>query len=210
MVKKSLIIIFIILLADQVFKIWIKTHMYLGEEYNVFGNWFLLHFTENNGMAFGMEFAGSTGKIALSIFRIFAVGGIGYLIGISVKKKENFWVILSWSLIFAGAMGNIIDSCFYGMIFDKSGYFPTQVAQFMPPEGGYSDFLHGKVVDMLYFPLIDITPQQAPWLPNFLFGDDGHFLFFRPVFNIADTSISLGVILLLVLQFFGRKNFFVS
>lgn len=199
--KKAAIIIFLVLLVDQILKVWIKTNMYLGEEITVAGDWFILHFTENNGMAFGLEYAGKAGKIALSLFRILAVVGIGYLIWRSVTKKEHQLLVVCWALIFAGAMGNIIDGSFYGLIFGESGYFPNQVAQAFPEQGGYAGLLFGKVVDMFYFPLVDITANDATWLPNFIFGNDGHFVFFRPVFNVADSAITVGVVLLLIYHF---------
>ncbi len=145
--SKSLLIIFLVLLIDQILKIWIKTHMYLGGEIPVIGNWFLIHFVENNGMAFGMEFAGNYGKIFLSVFRIVAVIGIGWYLLKLVKRDDiPMGFIACVSLIFAGAVGNIIDSAFYGLIFSESY---GQVAQLFPDGGGYATFLHGKVVDML-------------------------------------------------------------
>jgi len=196
-VKKALIIIFIILVLDQVFKFWIKTHMMIGQEYQVIGNWFLLHFTENEGMAFGMSIGGEFGKLILSIFRIIAVGAIGYYLYHLGKKKANFGLMLAIALILAGALGNIIDSAFYGLIFSHSSYHT--VATFLPEDGGYSNFLYGKVVDMLYFPLI--KGNFPDWLP--IWGGQD-FIFFRPVFNIADSSITIGVSLLLIFQ---RKFF---
>jgi signal peptidase II len=166
--------------------------MVLGEEIPVFGNWFIIHFTENRGMAFGMEFGGSFGKLFLSLFRIIAVGFIGYYLWTLIKKGASTGLILCLSLIFAGATGNIIDSAFYGLLFNES-YF--QVATLLPPEGGYGTFLHGKVVDMLYFPIIQTT--WPSWVP---FWGGQEFLFFRPVFNIADSSISVGVIALIFFQ----------
>lgn len=166
--------------------------MVLGEEIPVFGNWFIIHFTENRGMAFGMEFGGSFGKLFLSLFRIIAVGFIGYYLWTLIKKEASTGLIICLSLIFAGATGNIIDSAFYGLLFNES-YF--QVATFFPPEGGYGTFLHGKVVDMLYFPIIQTT--WPSWVP---FYGGQEFLFFRPVFNIADSSISVGVIALIFFQ----------
>lgn len=166
--------------------------MYLGQEYAIAGNWFIIHFTENNGMAFGMEFAGEYGKLFLSLFRIAAVGAIGwYLYGL-VKTRAHPVFITSIAMIMAGAMGNIIDSTFYGMIFSSSEY---QLAELFPPSGGYSSFLHGKVVDMFYFPIIKgVIPA---WVP--LWGGD-YFIFFRPVFNIADASITMGVVLIILFQ----------
>lgn len=205
--KKSIILIVLILIADQLLKFWIKTTMHLGEEITVVDDWFKIHFIENNGMAFGMQFAGEWGKLVLTLFRIVAVGGIGYLLWYLNKKQESKWLLLSWSLILAGALGNIIDSCFYGQLFSESGYFSSQVATFLPAEGGYAPFFHGKVVDMFYFPLIEISAESSSWLPNFLVGYDHQFIFFRPIFNIADAAISVGVALLLVLQIlFERKR----
>jgi len=195
--KKSILIIFLVLIADQVLKIWIKTHMTLGQEINVAGNWFILHFTENEGMAFGLTFGGAAGKLILSIFRIIAVIFIGYYIYRLRKRSPHPGLIISFSLIMAGALGNIIDSAFYGIIFSQSSYHT--VATMFPPEGGYNSFLHGKVVDMLYFPVIEtIMPE---WVP---FWGGEQFIFFRPVFNIADSSITTGVFLLLIFQ----KKFF--
>lgn len=184
--KKSLLIVFLILLADQAFKVWIKTNMYLGEEFPVIGNWFLIHFVENNGMAFGFEFAGEYGKIFLSVFRIVAVTAIAWYL-VKLVKKENvpMGFVVCVSLILAGAIGNIIDSAFYGLIFNESY---GQVATLFPEEGGYSSFLHGKVVDMLYFPLV--SGHYPQWLPGI---GGNEFLFFRPVFNIADSSITIGI-----------------
>jgi len=194
---KSLIIIFLILVADQVLKIWVKTTMALGDEFVVFEDWFTLHFVENNGMAFGFEFAGEYGKMFLSIFRIIAVIAIGwYLFKLAKQKDIPFGFIVSISLIFAGAIGNIIDSLFYGMIFEHSY---GQVSAIFPEGGGYEGFLHGKVVDMLYFPVI--KGFYPTWFP-FWGGQD--FIFFRPVFNIADSAITTGVLILILFQ----KKFF--
>lgn len=195
--NKSLIIIFLVLIADQILKFWIKTHLSLGDEIIIVKNWFILHFIENNGMAFGFEFAGEYGKMFLSIFRILAVVAIGWYLFRLVKQKEvPFGFIASISLIFAGAIGNIIDSMFYGLIFNHSY---GQVATIFPEAGGYAGFLHGKVVDMLYFPLIG--GQYPGWVPV-LGGTE--FLFFRPVFNIADSSITVGIFSILI---FYRKYF---
>jgi signal peptidase II len=170
--------------------------MMLGEEFNVLGNWFFIHFIENNGMAFGMELAGKFGKIILSVFRIIAVVGIGYYIHQLIKKNAPTGLVISVSLVLAGAIGNIIDSAFYGLIFNDS--YP-QVASLFPSEGGYAPFLHGKVVDMFYFPLIEgIFPD---WFP--VWGGK-HFVFFRPVFNIADSAITIGISIILI---FHRKYF---
>lgn len=190
---KPFLAIFLILLADQVLKFWIKLNMSLGQEFHILGDWFIIHFTENNGMAFGMEFGGEAGKLALTLFRIVAVCAIGYGVIHLVKHKYHRGLILNVALIFAGAMGNIIDSTFYGMIFSESTYF--QPARLFPIEGGYSSLFHGKVVDMFYFPIIEGTiPQWSPiWSGE-------NFIFFRPVFNIADAAISIGVIAILIFQ----------
>lgn len=175
--------------------------MSIGDSIYVFGEWFQLHFVENKGMAYGLEFGGDHGKLALSLLRIVAIIGIGYLIYRFSKEGKPTLLLVSMALIFAGAMGNIIDSAFYGLLFGNSEEF--QVAQFMPAEGGYTTFLHGNVVDMLYFPLVNAEFPQ--WFP-FWGGDD--FLFFRPVFNIADSSIFIGVLILIIFQnkFFGAVS----
>jgi signal peptidase II len=199
--KKAALIVILVLIADQVLKIWIKTHMTIGQEIPVLGNWFILHFTENEGMAFGMTFGGRTGKLLLSIFRIIAVIFIGYYIYRLRQKSPHPGLIVSFALIMAGALGNIIDSAFYGLIFNMSSYHT--VATLFPPDGGYNSFLHGKVVDMLYFPVIDTV--MPAWVP--IWGGET-FQFFRPVFNIADSSITTGVFLLLIFQkkFFAKKE----
>lgn len=191
----SVLIILLVLLADQILKVWIKTHMMIGEEYHVAGNWFIIHFTENNGMAFGLEFFGKAGKYMLSLFRVVAVVFISYYLTKLSKKEIPLGYLIAVSLILAGATGNIFDSAFYGLIFDHSHY---QVAQFMPEVGGYSSFLQGKVVDMFYFPIIEgHWPAWSPFRPT------EQFIFFRPVFNIADSAISVGMMLIL---FFYRKT----
>ncbi|MFA6950625.1 MAG: lipoprotein signal peptidase [Lentimicrobiaceae bacterium] len=199
--KKSLSIVFFILVLDQAVKFWIKTNMTLGQEFNVFGNWFIIHFTENPGMAFGFEFSGSYGKLILSLFRLIAITAlIVYMYNIT-RHKVSKGVLISLSLVLAGAIGNMIDSAFYGLVFSSSSYF--DVAQFLPPDGGYAPFLYGKVVDMLYFPVIEGNYPQ--WIP-FLGGNE--FQFFRPVFNISDSAITIGVIMMIIFQkqFFGKKE----
>ena len=170
--------------------------MTLGEGIPIFGNWFFIHFVENSGMAFGMKFGGSYGKLFLSLFRIAAVGAIAYYLWTLIRSKAKTGLVICLSFILAGAIGNIIDSAFYGMIFGDSLY---HVTSFMPQGGGYGTFLHGRVVDMLYFPVIQTTFPN--WVP---FWGGEEFVFFRPVFNIADSSISMGVITLILFQ----KRFF--
>jgi len=194
--KRARIIILLVLFFDQVVKIYIKTHLYLGQEIRVFGNWFIIHFTENYGMAFGLELGGSAGKFLLSIFRIAAVIGIGGYLRHLILQKRHSGLIISFSLIFAGAIGNIIDSAFYGMLFTESNF---QLAKLAPPGGGYASFLQGRVVDMLYFPIME--GHFPSWFP--IWGGE-EFIFFRPVFNIADSAISIGVFSLIIWQ----KKFF--
>jgi len=188
---KSILLVFIVLIIDQVLKIWIKTNMYLGQEHIIF-DWFRIHFIENEGMAFGMSFGGRIGKLFLSLFRIVAIFFIGWYIASLIKAKASQGLIMSVSLILAGALGNILDSAFYGLMFNDSIVF-GEVAQFVPFGTGYNSFLHGKVVDMFYFPLIN--GYFPTWLP--IWGGE-HFEFFRPVFNIADSAISVGVVVVLV------------
>ena len=190
---KVIALILIILIADQVLKIWIKTNMVIGQEFSLFGSWGIIHFLENEGMAFGMKLGGKYGKLILSVFRIIAIAGIGWFLNSLIKQKAHFGLILSVGAIFAGALGNMIDSAFYGMIFSESNYFQTAVM--FPPEGGYSSFLHGSVVDMFYFPIIDT--QLPEWSP-IRAGES--FIFFRPVFNIADSAITCGLISILLFQ----------
>lgn len=198
--KKPLIIAFLVLFIDQFIKIYIKTHFPLRHEIHVAGDWFILHFVENNGMAYGMEFGGRWGKLALTTFRIVAVGGIFWYLLDIIKKKEDKLYTICIALIFAGALGNIIDSAFYGVLFSDSNF---DVARFMPEEGGYSTFLHGKVVDMFYFPIIH--GHFPSWFP--IWGTE-EFIFFRPVFNFADASITVGVAIIILYQrrFFGKKK----
>ncbi|MBR3709985.1 MAG: signal peptidase II [Bacteroidales bacterium] len=184
----SFIIILAVLVIDQILKIWVKTHMELGQEIPVLGNWFKLLFVENPGMAFGWMGGGGAMKAFLSIFRIVAVVALFYLLFRLSKKNTKFGVMFGIALITAGAMGNIIDSVFYGEVFHYAGW------------------LHGKVVDMLYFPIIDIAREDNSWLPNFFFGPDGHFIFFRPIFNFADAAITVGVFYMILFQWKWMKS----
>lgn len=192
--RLPIVIILLVLILDQLFKIWVKSHMYLGESIPVFIDWFYLHFTENEGMAFGMTLGGNTGKLALSLFRIIAVIiMVIWLVRLAKKPRFDPWLAACLALIIAGAFGNILDSAFYGLIFSPSHYH--QAATLFPAEGGYTGFLHGKVVDMLYFPIIEsYYPGWVPWVG----GEE--FIFFRPVFNLADSSITVGVSLLIIFQ----------
>ena len=156
-------------------------------------SWGRIHFVENEGMAFGIELPGNYGKLILSLFRIAAVGFLFYYLKLLIRAKASFGLVACFGLILAGALGNILDSAFYGAIFSKSPFHSLEVATLFPPEGGYADFLHGKVVDMFYFPMFSGTFPE--WLP--VWGGEG-FLFFRPVFNVADASITVGVISLLL------------
>lgn len=200
--KKLQVVVFIllILIADQALKFYIKTHYHLGEEHKVLGNWFRLHFVENPGMAWGWRLGGEWGKIALSVFRMIAVVfGVWYINKI-INEKHKTGFVVCVALIFAGAFGNLIDSMFYGIFFERSIDPNTDggvanVARFLNGGGGYAGFLHGNVVDMLYFPLIRSTwPSWIPWV-----GGES-FEFFSPVFNIADASISVGLIIILLFQ----------
>lgn len=186
----------IVLFADQVLKIYIKTHFSIGEEINVMGTWFRLHFLENEGMAFGMKFGEHYGKIFLTLFRLVAViWGFYFIQTTLIKQKYKNGLILCSSLILAGAMGNLIDSLFYGKIFENSSFHTSNIARLVPWGQGYGELLHGKVVDMLYFPMLHGTFPS--WLP--IWGGQ-EFEFFRPVFNLADFAISFGVITILVFQ----------
>lgn len=202
--KKSIALIFIILLIDQISKVYIKTHFILGESVDVF-NWFKILFIENEGAAWGtklsdiLPISDSTGKLVLTIFRLFAIAGIGYWLLDSIRKEASKTMVIAVSLIFAGAVGNIVDSLFYGLLFNDS--YNTVATLFT--DDPYGGLFYGKVVDMLYFPLIDATWPE--WVP--VVGGNS-FRFFEPVFNIADTAISTGVGILIVFnkKAFAKKN----
>ncbi len=183
-----------ILIVDQVVKIMVKTHMHIGEDIPLIGEWCRLHFIENEGFAFGTSFGGTVGKYFLTMFRIVASVAIGWIIVNQIKKNGRTSLILCLTLILAGAVGNIIDCCLYGLIFSESYY---DIAVLFPPEGGYAPFLQGKVVDMFYFPLFEFDWPQ--WMP---FVGGNHFEFFSAIFNVADSAITIGVIWLLIDQIF--------
>ena len=187
----AIAIILLILLTDQVIKILVKTHMALSEDIRI-TEWFYIRFIENKGMAMGIEVFG---KLFLTIFRIVASIAIAYYIYTLIRNRFRLSYVLLVSMIFAGAVGNIIDSVFYGVIFSEST--PMHVAVLFPPEGGYGGWLHGEVVDMFYFPLFSFTwPSWIPWIGG------SEFEFFRYIFNLADASISVGIVILLL--FFRR------
>lgn len=194
--KHVFFIIFSIILFDQLLKFYIKLNYYAGEEHHVLGSWFRLHFVENEGMAWGWKFGGDFGKIALTLFRLVAVIWGTFLLRDFIRKQYHKGFIVCASLIYAGALGNLIDSMFYGLIFENSDPFAQNVARLTSIGKGYTSFLHGKVVDMLYFPIIQ-NAHYPSWFP---FWGGEEFEFFRPVFNIADASISVGVFVLLIFQ----------
>ena len=193
--RKSILIILLIVLADQTLKVLVKTNMTLYQQIPFLGNWGILHFVENNGMAFGLSLPGSFGKILLTSFRIGAVVAIGFYLRHLIRLKAHTGLVITLSMVMAGALGNIIDSVFYGLIFNSSS--AVEAATMFPEGGGYAPLLHGKVVDMFYFPIIKGN------YPEWFRGGSG-FIFFRPVFNIADSSISVAVAVIL----FNQKRFF--
>lgn len=199
--RSAVILAIIIVILDQAIKFWVKTHMYIGQEYDVIGHWFRIQFIQNKGMAYGISLGGSIGKVSLTLLRLVAVI-IGFFILRRITRlKYHKGLIICGALIIAGALGNLLDSMFYGLIFSASTF--TQVAQFMPAGGGYAGFLHGKVVDMFYFPIYQgIWPK---WIP---IKGGQPFEFFQYVFNTSDASISVGVILILLFQkkFFKRQT----
>ena len=185
-------IILLILLADQILKIWVKTHLALSEDIRITG-WFYIRFIENKGMAMGIDIFG---KLFLTVFRIVASIAIAYYVYTLIRDNFKLGYIIVVSMIFAGAVGNIIDSVFYGVLFSEST--PIQVATLFPPDGGYGSWLQGEVVDMFYFPLFQFTwPAWMPWIGG------SNFEFFRYIFNVADASISVGIVVLLL---FFRKE----
>lgn len=190
-----------VLIIDQLLKIYVKTNIEYGQGFDLLGlSWAKIHFVENEGMAFGLSYGGTTGKYALSIFRILMVGLLTYLLSGLVKEKQSKWLIFSFALIVAGAIGNILDSIFYGLVFSASR-FHGGLAEFVDFGTGYAPVLQGKVVDMLYFPMIDtILPA---WFP--IWGGE-RFEFFQPVFNIADSAICVGVTCILLFH----RSFFLG
>ncbi len=198
---KVFALVLLVLIIDQSLKIWVKTNMEYGEEFSILGlSWAKFHFVENNGMAFGISLGGSYGKLILSLFRIVAVMGLAYYINLLAKAKASLGLLASFALILAGALGNIIDSAFYGLIFSASS-FHGGLATMFPEGGGYAGFLYGKVVDMFYFPMFQgIFPD---WMP---FWGGEPYLFFRPVFNVADVAISVGVISIILFH----RSFFTT
>jgi len=198
--KIPIILVVVVIILDQVLKFWIKTNLKLNDVIPLFGNWGFILFTENPGMAFGFKFGGEAGKIALTLFRLIAVIGISWYLVDLAKKNAPRGLLICFALILAGAVGNIFDSVFYGIIFSDSA---GQVAEFLPAAGGYGKFLRGEVVDMFYFPILE--GHYPSWFPIWA---DEPFTFFRPVFNIADSAITMGVVFILVFhrQFFKHVD----
>jgi len=199
---KVILIILLVLIIDQASKIYIKTNFAYGETYSL-ASWAKIHFVENPGMAFGIEFGGEYGKLALSLFRIVMVGFLGYYLRLLIKQGVSLGLAVCFGLIFAGALGNILDSAFYGMVFTESGPYPSHdPARLVAWGEGYGSFLYGRVVDMLHFPLVD--GYFPDWFPKW---GGQYFQFFRPVFNIADSAITVGVAALLLFHrdFFSEE-----
>lgn len=198
--RKPLILILLILVIDQLIKIYVKTHFAIGDDVKVLGlDWFRIHFLENKGMAFGMSFGNTIGKFLLTLIRVVLSVAIFIYMNKLIKRGEKKIIIYSFALIFAGAVGNIIDCLFYGIIFNESTVFAA--ATMFPADGGYAPFLFGRVVDMFYFPLIDTT--WPDWIP---FVGGNNFRFFNAIFNFADASITIGVVLLLVSYIWLSKS----
>lgn len=200
--SKITLIIVLILILDQAIKLWIKTHMYLGESTHVFGSWFQIAYTENPGFAFGWSIEGTWGKLLLSVFRIAFIIVLAVFLKRLINRKMPMGVLVGVGMLIAGAAGNIFDSCFYGLIFDSGTVYSPEMGATVGYSGisqlsceGYAPFLHGSVVDMFYFPIVDCTLPE--WIP--VWGGES-FVFFRPIFNMADTAISVGIIYLLIFQ----------
>ena len=200
--KKVTIIIILILILDQVLKLWVKTHMYLGQTESIFGGWFQLSFTENTGFAFGWSLGGTWGKLLLSLFRIVFIIILAVFLNRLIKRKMPMGVLVGVAMLIAGAAGNIFDSCFYGLIFDTGTVYSPELGYALPYSGvsqlscdGYAPFLHGSVVDMIQIHIIDGPLPE--WIP--IWGGK-HLTFFGPIFNIADASISIAIIYLLIFQ----------
>lgn len=189
--KRAILVILLVLIADQALKVWVKLTFAYQDSITLAGDWAYLFFIENRGMAFGMEFGGESGKLILTLLRIAAVIAIGYGLRRMVHQGATRWQVISVALVFAGALGNIIDSTFYGLLFSSSIH--GQPAEFLPADGGYASLFHGAVVDMFYFPIWE--GRLPEWLP---FWGGRHFEFFQPVFNVADAAITMGIALFIL------------
>lgn len=196
-----LLIFFLVILVDQALKIWVKTNMGYGEEFSLLGqDWALIHFVENNWMAFGIGWGGQNGKLLLSLFRIGAVTVMAYYLVRMIREQADRLFLASFTLVLAGALGNIIDSVLYGVLFSASK-FHSGPAEFLPEGGGYAGIFYGRVVDMLYFPMVyGVWPAWVPGLGG------RSFTFFSAIFNVADVAITLGVMLLLYYFFFRKEG----